>query len=42
MKRLLLPALCLVLIALALYPVKGTGYGVRFMLQLFMWIALAQ
>ena len=31
-----------VLAALAAYPVVGTGYGVRFMLQLFMWIALAQ
>jgi branched-chain amino acid transport system permease protein len=27
---------------LALYPLQGTGYGVRLMLQLFMWIALAQ
>jgi branched-chain amino acid transport system permease protein len=27
---------------LALYPVQATGYGIRFMLQLFMWIALAQ
>ncbi|HZE34952.1 MAG TPA: branched-chain amino acid ABC transporter permease [Candidatus Eisenbacteria bacterium] len=42
MKRLFLPALCLILIVLAIYPIKGTGYGVRFMLQLFMWIALAQ
>ncbi len=42
MKRLSLPALCLILIVLAIYPIKGTGYGVRFMLQLFMWIALAQ
>jgi branched-chain amino acid transport system permease protein len=41
-KRLFLPALCLILIVLAIYPIKGTGYGVRFMLQLFMWIALAQ
>ena len=30
------------LVALALYPLVGSGYGVRFMLQLFMWIALAQ
>ena len=30
------------LVALAAYPVVGTGYGVRFMLQLFMWVALAQ
>jgi len=41
-KRLFLSALCLILIVLAIYPIKGTGYGVRFMLQLFMWIALAQ
>jgi branched-chain amino acid transport system permease protein len=41
-KRLLLFALLLVLVVLAVYPMRGTGYGVRFMLQLFMWIALAQ
>ncbi len=29
-------------VALALYPLQATGYGVRVMLQLFMWIALAQ
>jgi branched-chain amino acid transport system permease protein len=28
-------------IALAVYPLFGTGYGVRAMLQLFMWVALA-
>ncbi len=27
---------------LALYPMVATGYGIRFMLQLFMWVALAQ
>ena len=27
---------------LALYPLVATGYEVRFMLQLFMWVALAQ
>jgi branched-chain amino acid transport system permease protein len=27
--------------ALAVYPLFGTGYGVRSMLQLFMWVALA-
>lgn len=27
--------------ALAVYPLFGTGYGVRAMLQIFMWIALA-
>ena len=32
----------LVVAALALYPLEATGYGIRFMLQLFMWIALAQ
>ena len=42
MKRLALFALLLLLAVLALYPMRGTGYGVRFMLQLFMWIALAQ
>jgi len=30
------------LFLLALYPVVATGYGIRFMLQLFMWVALAQ
>jgi branched-chain amino acid transport system permease protein len=29
------------LTALAAYPLVGTGYGVRAMLQLFMWVALA-
>ena len=33
--------LLVVLAALAAYPLVGTGYGVRAMLQLFMWIALA-
>jgi branched-chain amino acid transport system permease protein len=41
-KRAFLVGLALVLVALALYPTQGTGYGVRTMLQLFMWIALAQ
>jgi branched-chain amino acid transport system permease protein len=36
-----LALLALLLAALALYPVFGTGYGVRAMLQLFMWVALA-
>lgn len=27
---------------LGLYPSVATGYGIRFMLQLFMWVALAQ
>jgi branched-chain amino acid transport system permease protein len=30
-----------VLAALAVYPAFGSGYGVRSMLQMFMWIALA-
>ena len=42
MKRAFLVGLALALVALALYPTQGTGYGVRTMLQLFMWIALAQ
>ncbi len=32
----------LALVLLALYPMVATGYGIRFMLQLFMWVALAQ
>lgn len=36
-----LGALAVVLAALAVYPAFGTGYGVRSMLQIFMWIALA-
>lgn len=35
-------ALVLALVLLALYPMVATGYGIRFMLQLFMWVALAQ
>ncbi|HET9923034.1 MAG TPA: branched-chain amino acid ABC transporter permease [Methylomirabilota bacterium] len=42
MKRALLAGLAVVLVALALYPMQATGYGVRTMLQLFMWVALAQ
>jgi len=30
------------LLGLALYPLQGSGYGIRAMLQLFMWVALAQ
>jgi branched-chain amino acid transport system permease protein len=41
-KRWLPVALGLVVIGLALYPSQATGYGIRVMLQLFMWIALAQ
>ena len=42
MKRGLPIALALTATGLALYPVQATGYGIRVMLQLFMWIALAQ
>lgn len=42
MTRGLLAGMALVLVALALYPVVGSGYGLRAMLHLFMWIALAQ
>ena len=42
MKRLAVGgALGIALIALAVYPAYGTGYGNRAMLQIFMWIALA-
>jgi branched-chain amino acid transport system permease protein len=37
----LLTGLVLATLAVALYPLVGTGYGVRAGLQLFMWIALA-
>ena len=33
--------LVLLVAALAAYPAVGTGYGVRAMLQIFMWVALA-
>jgi branched-chain amino acid transport system permease protein len=36
-----LALLVLGLAALAVYPAFGSGYGVRAMLQLFMWVALA-
>ena len=36
------PGLGVLLALLLLYPLWGTGYGVRVLLQLFMWIALAQ
>ena len=36
------PALALALLLLSVYPLWATGYGIRVMLQLFMWIALAQ
>lgn len=42
MRRAVAAALAVALALLALYPLVATGYGIRFMLQLFMWIALAQ
>ena len=42
MRRTLFAALVAGFILLALYPMVATGYGIRFMLQLFMWVALAQ
>ena len=42
MTRWLRAGFLLLLVLLALYPLQGTGYGIRTMLQLFMWIALAQ
>ena len=36
-----LPALAVLLAALAAYPVVASGYGVRATLQVFMWITLA-
>ncbi|HEY5725679.1 MAG TPA: branched-chain amino acid ABC transporter permease [Methylomirabilota bacterium] len=36
------PALALAFLVLSVYPLWATGYGIRVMLQLFMWIALAQ
>ena len=41
MKRLAPVLLILALVALAAYPTIGTGYGLRSVLQIFMWIALA-
>jgi branched-chain amino acid transport system permease protein len=35
-------ALVVGVLLLAAYPLVATGYGVRYMLQLFMWVALAQ
>ena len=42
MRWAVLAALAIGLLLLALYPLVATGYGIRFMLQLFMWVALAQ
>ena len=41
MKRLAPVALVIALLALAIYPTFGTGYGLRSVLQIFMWVALA-
>lgn len=41
MRRAFLAGLLPVAAAVAVYPAFGTGYGVRALLQLFMWIALA-
>src|SRR5581483_3873255 len=40
-RRAFPPLLVAALAAAAVYPLFGTGYGVRAMLQIFMWIALA-
>jgi branched-chain amino acid transport system permease protein len=40
-KRASVGVLAALLVALAVYPSFGTGYGVRAMLQIFMWIVLA-
>lgn len=41
MRLIALGALSVILVAAAIYPLFGTGYGVRSVLQIFMWIALA-
>jgi branched-chain amino acid transport system permease protein len=40
-KRAAVAVLAVALVALACYPAVGTGYGLRSVLQVFMWIALA-
>ena len=42
MRWAFLAALLVGLLLLGLYPTIATGYGIQFMLQLFMWVALAQ
>jgi len=42
MKLAFLGGLALLLVLLAAYPTVASGYGIRFMLQLFMWVTLAQ
>ena len=39
--RMFVAGLAVLVLALAVYPSFGSGYGVRSMLQLFMWMALA-
>ena len=39
--RLFVAGLAVLVLVLAVYPSFGSGYGVRSMLQLFMWMALA-
>jgi branched-chain amino acid transport system permease protein len=41
-KRWFFSGFAVLLVVLAVYPMQATGYGIRTMLQLFMWIALAQ
>jgi len=41
MTRLLVPLMLVVLAALTVYPIVGSGYGVRSVQQVFMWITLA-
>lgn len=41
MTRLLVAGLLVLLAALASYPLFGSGYGVRSVQQIFMWVALA-
>ncbi|MGH7277464.1 MAG: branched-chain amino acid ABC transporter permease [Candidatus Rokuibacteriota bacterium] len=40
-QRAFLAVLVLTVVAAAVYPLVGTGYGIRALLQMFMWIALA-
>ena len=43
MKKAVFPAVLVTgVLLLGLYPLAATGYEIRFMLQLFMWVALAQ
>ena len=42
MRRAILLAAAGGILVLGLYPLVASGYGIRFMLQLFMWVALAQ